>query len=158
MRVDEYFTSGLCSRYGVLSEKYYYYFNDIIVGVETKHSCLLLFTVILLRIEGCSNVETSMTSILTHNVAHSTRHSFTSKTNNQPIKKYIPIPNEEHKRKAKLLPVYQAPLSRETLITLFLTSSWDLLPLNKDFFLHKVSSVCQLEKKYRISANSFCRI
>ena len=91
MRVDEYFTSGLCSRYGVLSEKYYYYFNDIIVGVETKHSCLLLFTVILLRIEGCSNVETSMTSILTHNVAHSTRHSFRPKTNNQPIKKFLSL-------------------------------------------------------------------
>ena len=90
MRVDEYFTSGLCSRYGVLSEKYYY-FNDIIFGVETKHSCLLLFTVILLRIEGCSNVETSMTSILTHNVAHSTRHSFRPKTNNQPIKKFLSL-------------------------------------------------------------------
>ena len=33
----------------------------------------------------------SMTSLLTHNVAHSTRHSFRPKTNNQPIKKFLSL-------------------------------------------------------------------
>ena len=34
---------------------------------------------------------TSMTSLLTHNVAHSTRPSFRPKTNNQPIKKFLSL-------------------------------------------------------------------
>ena len=33
----------------------------------------------------------SMTSLLTHNVAHSTMHSFRPKTNNQPIKKFLSL-------------------------------------------------------------------
>ena len=33
----------------------------------------------------------SMTSLLTHNVAHSTRHSFRSKINNQPLKKFLSL-------------------------------------------------------------------
>ena len=33
----------------------------------------------------------SMTSLLTLNVAHSTRHSFRPKTNNQPIKKFLSL-------------------------------------------------------------------
>ena len=33
----------------------------------------------------------SMTSLLTHNVAHSTRYSFRPKTNNQPIKKFLSL-------------------------------------------------------------------
>ena len=32
-----------------------------------------------------------MTSLLTHDVAHSTRHSYRPKTNNQPIKKYLSL-------------------------------------------------------------------
>merc|ERR1712051_833755 len=32
-----------------------------------------------------------MTSLLTHNVAYSTRHSFRPKTNNQPIKKFLSL-------------------------------------------------------------------
>ena len=35
--------------------------------------------------------DTSMTLLLTHNVAHSTRHSFRPKTNNQPIKKFLSL-------------------------------------------------------------------
>ena len=34
----------------------------------------------------------SMTSRLTHDVAHSTRHSFSPKTNNQPFKKFLSLP------------------------------------------------------------------
>ena len=33
----------------------------------------------------------SMTSLLTHNIAHSTMHSFRPKTNNQPIKKFLSL-------------------------------------------------------------------
>ena len=33
----------------------------------------------------------SMTSLLAHNVAHSTRHSFRPKTNNQPLKKFMSL-------------------------------------------------------------------
>ena len=33
----------------------------------------------------------NMTSLLTHNVAHSTRHSFRPRTNNQPIKKFLSL-------------------------------------------------------------------
>ena len=33
----------------------------------------------------------SMTSLLTHTVAHSTRPSFRPKTNNQPIKKFLSL-------------------------------------------------------------------
>ena len=33
----------------------------------------------------------SMTSLLTHTVAHSTRHSFRPKTNNQPLKKFLKL-------------------------------------------------------------------
>jgi len=33
----------------------------------------------------------SMTSLLTQNVAHSTRHSFRPKTNNQPLKKFLSL-------------------------------------------------------------------
>ena len=33
----------------------------------------------------------SMTSLLMHNVAHSTRHSFRPKTNNQPLKKFLSL-------------------------------------------------------------------
>ena len=33
----------------------------------------------------------SMTSLLTHTVAHSTRHSFRPKTNNQPLKKFLSL-------------------------------------------------------------------
>ena len=33
----------------------------------------------------------SMTSLLTQNVAHSTRHSFKPKTNNQPLKKFLSL-------------------------------------------------------------------
>ena len=33
----------------------------------------------------------SMTSLLTHDVAHSTRHSFRPKTNNQPFKKFLSL-------------------------------------------------------------------
>ena len=33
----------------------------------------------------------SMTSLLMHNVEHSTRHSFTHKTNNQPLKKFLSL-------------------------------------------------------------------
>ena len=36
-------------------------------------------------------LSTSMTSLLTHNVAHSTRHSFRPKTNNQPMKKFLSL-------------------------------------------------------------------
>ena len=33
----------------------------------------------------------SMTSLLMHNVAHSNRHSFRHKTNNQPLKKFLSL-------------------------------------------------------------------
>ena len=36
-----------------------------------------------------SNMDISMTSLLTHTVAHSTRHSFRPKTNYQPLKKFL---------------------------------------------------------------------
>ena len=36
-----------------------------------------------------SSVIISMTSLLTHTVAHSTRPSFSLKTNNQPLKKFL---------------------------------------------------------------------
>ena len=39
----------------------------------------------------CTHAGISMTSLLTHNVAHSTRHSFRPKTNNQPIKKFLSL-------------------------------------------------------------------
>ena len=35
--------------------------------------------------------EVSMTSLLTHNVAHSTRHSVRPKTNNQPFTKFLSL-------------------------------------------------------------------
>ena len=43
--------------------------------------------------QGCAfiQVNTIMTSLLTHNVAHSTRHSFRPKTNNQPLKKFLSL-------------------------------------------------------------------
>ena len=41
---------------------------------------------------ACSSIRyISMTSLLTHNVAHSTRHSFRPKTNNQPLKKFLSL-------------------------------------------------------------------
>ena len=35
--------------------------------------------------------EISMTSLLTHKVSHSTRHSFRPKTNNRPLKKFLSL-------------------------------------------------------------------
>ena len=32
-----------------------------------------------------------MTSLLTHTITHSTRHSFRPKTNNQPLKKFLSL-------------------------------------------------------------------
>ena len=37
------------------------------------------------------SVNISMTSLLKHNVAHSSRHSFRPKTNNQPLKKLLSL-------------------------------------------------------------------
>ena len=37
------------------------------------------------------NISSSMTSLLTHNVVHSTRHSFWPKTNNQPFKTFLSL-------------------------------------------------------------------
>ena len=42
----------------------------------------------------CQNgqsLQVSMTSLLTHNVTHSTRHSFRPKTNNQLLKKFLSL-------------------------------------------------------------------
>ena len=39
----------------------------------------------------CASKYISMTSLLMHNVAQSTRHSFRLKTNNQPLKKFLSL-------------------------------------------------------------------
>ena len=47
-------------------------------------------------------INNSMTSLLTHNVPHSTRHSFRPKTNNQPLKKVFESYLQLSKRLKKL--------------------------------------------------------
>ena len=57
-------------------------FKDAI-GVRKKQ--------VFLRAEKPSGMSNSMNSLLKHNVAHSTSHSFRPKANNQPIKKLLSL-------------------------------------------------------------------
>ena len=87
-----------------------YYVRDVGTNGPTEHFdfCLIIIRnkgkfqlkVVLLwpTIKGVSVVEfhdgalsISMTSLLMHTVAHSTRPSFRSKTNNQPTKKFLSL-------------------------------------------------------------------
>ena len=63
---------------------------------------LLIAMLVLLVLMGCVSLavcyknircllKSSMTSLLTHNFAHSTRHSFRPKTNNQLLKKFLSL-------------------------------------------------------------------
>ena len=63
--------------------------DDLIWNARTKKKKLWKFLVWICICIMLKNI--SMTSLLTHTVAHSTRPSFRSKTNNQPLKKFLSL-------------------------------------------------------------------
>ena len=69
-------------------------FEKVFVVLLTRASCSVRAAAYLSKSRQRffkTNVVNSMTTLLTHTVAHSTKPSFRSKTNNQPLKKFLSL-------------------------------------------------------------------
>ena len=73
--------------------RYRHSYQNAINHFYLQRSCLTRIFVTFQNIEKKVQLTTftSMTSLLTHTVAHSTRPSFRPKTNNQPLKKFLSL-------------------------------------------------------------------
>ena len=65
--------------------------NTIMAGNQNRDWKTFKLFIFTLYYYTVYSIYDSMTFLLTHNVAHSTRHSFRPKTNNQPIKKFLSL-------------------------------------------------------------------
>ena len=67
----------------------HFYLPEVNIQVKNDHGILSRIALYLLNAFG--PIYFSMTTLLTHTVAHSTKPSFKPKTNNQPLKKFLSL-------------------------------------------------------------------